>query len=42
MLVNLVPEFLAVLAAPDPIAAYHGLPDRHKPGLERQRSNYDL
>src|SRR5256885_10929676 len=27
-LVNLVPEFLAVLAAPDPAAAYHAYLDR--------------
>ncbi len=42
MLVNLVPEFLAVLAAPDPIAAYHGYLDRHKPVLESYWRNYVL
>src|SRR5438034_7098075 len=33
MLVNLVPEFLAVLAAPDPAAAYSEYLDRHGPVL---------
>jgi Predicted Zn-dependent protease (DUF2268) len=42
MLVNLVPEFLAVLAAPDPIAAYHEYLDRHKPVLESYWRNYVL
>src|SRR5207248_2678102 len=34
MLVNLVPEFLAVLAAPDPPAAYHDYLERHGPVLQ--------
>jgi Predicted Zn-dependent protease (DUF2268) len=42
MLVNLVPEFLAVLAAPDPIAAYHEYLDRHKPVLQSYWRNYVL
>jgi predicted Zn-dependent protease DUF2268 len=42
MLVNLVPEFLAVLAAPDPIAAYHEYLDRHKPVLYSYWRNYVL
>lgn len=42
MLVNLVPEFLAVLAAPDPVAAYHDYLDRHKPVLESYWRNYVL
>jgi len=31
MHVNLVPEFLATLAAPSPSAAYHEYLDRHRP-----------
>src|SRR5437870_4358112 len=42
MLVNLVPEFLAVLAAPDPPAAYHDYLDRHKPVLQSYWHNYVL
>ena len=42
MLVNLVPEFLAVLAAPDPLAAYHDYLDRHKPVLQSYWHNYVL
>ena len=42
MLVNLVPEFLAVLAAPDPPAAYHEYLDRHKPVLQSYWRNYVL
>ena len=42
MLVNLVPEFLAVLAAPDPPAAYHDYLERHKPVLQGYWHNYVL
>ncbi len=42
MLVNLVPEFLAVLAAPDPAAAYHDYLERHKPILTSYWHNYVL
>lgn len=42
MLVNLVPEFLAVLAAPDPVAAYHHYIDRHGPVLASYWRNYVL
>lgn len=42
MLVNLVPEFLAVLAAPDPLAAYHEYLDRYKPVLDSYWHNYVL
>jgi len=42
MLVNLVPDFLAVLAAPDPAAAYHGYLDRHTPILTSYWRNYVL
>src|SRR5438067_8007942 len=42
MLVNLVPEFLAILAAPDPTAAYHEYLDRHKPVLQSYWRNYVL
>jgi hypothetical protein len=42
MLVNLVPEFLAVLAAPDPLAAYHDYLDRHRPVLASYWRNYVL
>src|SRR6059036_2171527 len=42
MLVNLVPEFLAVVAAPDPAAAYHDYLERHKPVLQSYWHNYVL
>jgi hypothetical protein len=42
MLVNLVPEFLAVLAARDPLAAYHDYLERHKPVLHSYWRNYVL
>jgi hypothetical protein len=42
MLVNLVPEFLAVLAAPDPPAAYHEYLDRHRAVLASYWHNYVL
>jgi hypothetical protein len=42
MLVNLVPEFLATLAAPDPSAAYHEYLDRHRPVLSAYWHNYVL
>src|SRR5205823_6332043 len=42
MLVNLVPEFLAVLAAPDPAAAYSEYLDRHEPVLTSYWENYVL
>jgi hypothetical protein len=42
MLVNLVPEFLAVLAAPDPAAAYHEYVARHQPILDSYWHNYVL
>jgi hypothetical protein len=42
MLVNLVPEFLAILAARDPTAAYHEYLDRHKPVLHSYWHNYVL
>src|SRR5437879_6296353 len=42
MLVNLVPEFLAVLAARDPAAAYHEYLDRHGPVLASYWHNYVL
>src|SRR5947208_3795379 len=42
MLVNLVPEFLAVLAAPDPAAAYSEYLDRHGPVLTSYWQNYVL
>lgn len=42
MLVNLVPEFLSVLAAPDPVAAYHRYLDRHQPVLASYWHNYVL
>jgi hypothetical protein len=42
MLVNLVPEFLAVLAAPDRTAAYHEYLDRHRPVLAAYWHNYVL
>src|SRR5438034_1313126 len=42
MLVNLVPEFLATLAAPDASAAYHEYLDRHRPVLSAYWQNYVL
>lgn len=42
MLVNLVPEFLAVTAAPDPVAAYHEYLARHRPVLAAYWHNYVL
>src|SRR5258706_876 len=42
MLVNLVPEFLATLAAPDPSAAYQEYLDRHRPVLSAYWQNYVL
>jgi hypothetical protein len=42
MLVNLVPEFLATLAAPSPAAAYHEYLDRHRPVLGAYWQNYVL
>ncbi len=40
MLVNLVPEFLACVAAPDPVAAYQAYLDRHAPVLASYWHNY--
>src|SRR5213596_3441234 len=42
MLVNLVPEFLATLSAPDRSAAYHEYLDRHRPVLGAYWQNYVL
>jgi hypothetical protein len=42
MLVNLVPEFLACLAASDPAAAYHDYLSRHHPVLASYWHNYVL
>jgi hypothetical protein len=42
MLVNLVPEFFACLAAPDPLAAYHDYLDRHRAVLAAYWHNYVL
>src|SRR6266550_2837911 len=42
MLAKLVPEFLAIRAAPDPTAAYHEYLDRHKPVLQSYWHNYVL
>lgn len=42
MLVNLVPEFLAVLSAADSTAAYHEYLDRHRPILAAYWHNYVL
>jgi hypothetical protein len=42
MLVNLVPEFLAVLAAPDPTMAYRRYVERHRPVLAAYWQNYVL
>jgi hypothetical protein len=42
MLINLVPEFLTCLAAPDPVAAYHSYLERHQPALASYWHNYVL
>ncbi|MGH7537935.1 MAG: hypothetical protein ACREMF_04830 [Gemmatimonadales bacterium] len=42
MLVNLIPEFLTCLAAPDPVAAYHAYVERHQPVLASYWHNYVL
>jgi len=42
MLVNLVPEFLSVLSAADPSAAYHEYLDHHRPVLTAYWRNYVL
>ncbi|HYX83248.1 MAG TPA: hypothetical protein VE714_12690 [Gemmatimonadales bacterium] len=42
MLVNLIPEFLATLAARDPAAAYHEYLDRHRSVLRAYWQNYVL
>jgi hypothetical protein len=42
VLVDLVPEFLAALAAPDPVAAYYEYLDRHRPVLAAYWQNYVL
>ena len=42
MLVNLVPEFLAVLSAPDPAVAYRRYIERHQPILAAYWQNYVL
>ena len=42
MLVNLVPEFLAAVAAPDPRGAYHEYLERHRPILRSYWTNYVL
>jgi len=42
MLVNLIPEFLSVMAAPDRAAAYHEYLDRHRPVLGAYWHNYVL
>jgi hypothetical protein len=42
MLVNLASEFLAVVAAPDPRAAYHEYLERHGPILRSYWNNYVL
>ena len=42
MLVNLVPEFLAAAAAPDPRGAYHEYLERHRPILRSYWANYVL
>jgi uncharacterized protein (DUF1778 family) len=42
MLVNLVPEFLSIRAAPDPTAAYHDYLERYKPILTSYWRNYVL
>ena len=42
MLINLVPDFLAVLKAGDPVAAYRDYIDRHRPVLAAYWHNYVL
>jgi hypothetical protein len=42
MLVDLVPEFLACVSAPDPVAAYHAYLDRHQAVLRSYWHNYVL
>src|SRR5438046_10562475 len=42
MLVNLVPEFLACVAAPNRLAAYSSYLDRHRPVLQSYWDNYVL
>ncbi len=42
MIINLVPEFLAVRAADDPIVAYHAYLQRHRPVLTAYWHNYVL
>jgi hypothetical protein len=42
MLVNLVPDFFAAHAAPDPVAAYHAYLGRHRPVLDSYWHNYVL
>jgi hypothetical protein len=42
MLVDLVPEFLACVSAPDPVAAYGAYLDRHQPVLKSYWHNYVL
>jgi hypothetical protein len=42
LLVNLVPEFFACVAAPDPVAAYHAYRERHAPVLNSYWHNYVL
>ncbi len=42
MLVNLVPEFLTICAAPDPTAAYHEYLERYKPIFTSYWHNYVL
>jgi len=42
MLVDLVPEFLAAVAAPDPVAAYYDYLERHRPVLSGYWQNYVL
>lgn len=40
MIINLVPEFLAIRAAHDPVAAYHQYLDKHRPILGAYWHNY--
>jgi len=42
MLVDLIPEFLACVSAPDPVAAYRAYLDRHQPVLKSYWHNYVL
>ena len=42
MLINLIPDFLAVLEAPDPLEAYHRYLDDHIPVLSAYWHNYIL